>query len=245
MPSVEAIPYPRTAEPWLNLPMLRDAVAADLATLIEPELQELDLAGPYVLLASEAGILIDHGAWGTHYSDLAQTFRDRIKGYTKNGPAWFVNDVAILKAAGSVKAAVDYFVAICCHELAHALEVPGLCQDVTEDKWWHKPVVKSELAEPRTKEHSERQKVTHQLSFVRLALHVRHRMQQLGWRIWLGDLLTWDRDTIAPQGAHLHALKPEFEALSNSTLSEVANVQPPKAFTELFVTEETSQELNS
>lgn len=221
---------------FTDLQHCRDCIANDIGEVIRPELQRYELGGPYILLASSSGIEVPDHLFGITHPETAVTYQDRISDFRGNGPAWVINDGAIHRFWGSVELSVEPFVAVCAHELSHCLEVPGLCHDV-QPKWWREPVLNAEIAEPRAADSDIRQKRFHQPTFIRLALHVRYRMQRRGWRIWLEDLLNWERDTTETPGAHLDALRPELETLAHVPLSEITSTPAPEAFSALFESE--------
>ncbi len=213
----------------------RDALASEFAELIHPELRRFDRGGPFIILASETGLECCGDFYGMTSPKMASWLCDEIP-TRQNGPAMLMNDSQILTdCGGCFETAMGILTAVACHELTHCLQVPGLCDDATPVSW--EPTAFRRFAgtpSPITKTEELRERPQHGPEFIRLTLHIRHRLQERGWRVPLGELLQWSRFAYVQPEWHCDALKEDFERCIELPLSLVPEIPEPLAFRELF-----------
>lgn len=214
----------------------RDELASELAELIQPELRHHHRGGVYIVLVSETGVECCTDFYGMTAPTMATWFRSEIQNWLGNGPAMLINDGEILKLCeGDFESASGVLTAIICHELTHCLQVPRLCHDAISADW--KPQAFGRLLtepDPVTPAQEARTRSQHPKEFIRLALHVRHRMQQSGWLVPLSYLLDWERFAYVAAQWHVDALAEDFERCKELPLSLVPKIPEPHGFAKLF-----------
>jgi|GEM_PF-2271216 len=219
-----------------EIPKHRDALASELGELIRPELLQHHRHAPYIVLASETGIECCNDFYGMTSPTMATWFRGEIPNWGGVGPAMLIHDDAILEyCGGDAKTADGVMTAIVCHEMAHILQVPRLCHDAISDNW--QPAgLKTILTEPdvATPVYETLTRAQHPQDFIRLALHVRHRLQIRGWHVPLSELVDWQRFAFVAGQWHVDALADDFEKCKGLPLSLVRFVPEPHGFAKLF-----------
>lgn len=212
----------------------RDRIAAELATILAPELRQFRRCGPFIVLASETRLECCGDFYGMTSPRMAGWFHDEIGG--GNGPAMLVNDRQILAdCSGCFETAAGVLSAVCVHETAHILQVPGLCDDRRAASW--EPEAFKRLAEspaPVTPAEDLRERPQHGPEFIRLALHIRHRLLERGWSVPIAELLEWDRFSYVAPEWHVDALRDDFRRCQKMPLGEVLETVGPLEFHKLF-----------
>jgi hypothetical protein len=77
----------------------------------------------------------------------------------------------------------------------------------------------------------------HGASFIRIALHLRHRARERGVLILANDLCSGPQYGLSPASAYRAALGDEPTLLAHLTLHEIAATEPPEAFTTLWASD--------
>jgi hypothetical protein len=161
---------------------------------------------------------------------------DRIQNYRGRGPCMVVNDLALL-ADVHPEDLENVTLGTIVHELAHILDRPALYderRDVEPDRIQFESLV---LAEAITRPRPTPQVPPyhgHGASFIRIALHLRHRAWQNGVHLLANELCGGSRYGLSPGSAYKGALGDEPRRLAHLTFKQIAAIEPPAAFTQLW-----------
>ena len=207
--------------------MLRQAV---------PDLAGLPL---YVCLASD-GVPETLRGWMGGYAgpqtDLV--VRDWLGGrYLGRGPAMVIDDlkardVARIEDLPSLEGAIVRANAI--HEMAHLVDMGfDLTNDVTTAAIQAREIAettrlcasKPQLAAPF---------LCHTATWIRVALHLVHRVRQQGLHVDAGSVFLSDYYQVSPHDAYREALGDEFDRLGAATFAEIMRTPPPADFQDLW-----------
>lgn len=220
---------------------LRDDLEALAGELLAVELKVTDAGACYVVLASDSGL-----GTGVPYAALTvSTFAlwmrneigDRWRG---NGPGMLLHDSQCMIANDR-----DFEIARCellgcfAHELAHIVLQPGFyCRKVPD----------ADLTEGRRVFHSvktaqhtvsgftdrQTQIFSHSDQFIRIALHICHRMEQRGFRVALPRLNVWAPANLTSPWWYRDLIQDECERLAEAPLTVIGKSDVPKDFKDLW-----------
>ena len=208
----------------------RDRLERAFEKLLKHDLKKHNRLPVKIVLGSEAGIECSGDFWGMTAPGMGGWFQ------CPGRPCLLVNDAAILLECGSdVEAAMAVMNSVAIHELTHVLMTSRLCHDAVIAAP-SAASVKRLLTTPSPVDDVEHVRETrqHGSDFIRVALHARHRLHAMGWRVPLAALLDWERFTSAHPEWYGDALKEDFKSHESRPLTMVVRTPPPKAFIELF-----------
>ena len=125
-------------------------------------------------------------------------------------------------------------------ELAHILDRPALYRerrDAEPDRLkFEALVLAGEVGQPRPTV-APQPYVGHGASFIRIALHLRHRAREHGVLLLASALCCGPRYGLSPASAYRAALGDEPTRLADLTFREIAGIQPPTEFTTLWASD--------
>lgn len=215
---------------------LRNRIEQDANSILANDLKSNGGQSAYVVLGSETGFQFDatdfHGLYHSDLHKILQTdIGDRWNGA---GPAVLVADRFIHDD--------ETFVGICLHELAHAVDYPGMFRPDAIDGQRVQHVRRStfanRVANPTEHDHlfaplSIRN--GHEWPWIRATLHLHHRFLARGWECPMPYLFDHEHyGYYANPAAFRRALEDEPERLIDVPLTELKDIDPPARFTELY-----------
>lgn len=170
---------------------------------------------------------------------LRESLGDRWRG---RGPCLVVNDLALLADLHPLDLE-NITLGTILHELAHILDRPVPYDerpDVEPAKLKFESLV---LADAITRPRPTVQVPSwhgHGASFIRIALHLRHRAWQRGVYLLANELCGGSRYGLSPGTAYKGALGDEPRRLAHLTFKQIAAIKPPTAFTNLWLEDQQS-----
>ncbi len=213
---------------------LRAQLEVEFSDLLAPDLAANAARAVYIVLVSETAILsADADFSGLHEPSMAGWFRDIIGPRWKGlGPTILLHDLHIAESGGDTSH--ELFVGTAIHELAHALSSPGLYSRDSESDAQPLPdgFVNVVATSPGLDNQSARH--GHGVAWLRLCIHLTHRMQARGWDIGLPFVI--DRVHYGYQSTSLYrrALNDEVTQLASTPLTTIKNIAPPQPFLDLW-----------
>ena len=150
-----------------------------------------------------------------------------------------MNEDHLIQQHGSFEDSRTLAAAIACHELAHVIGFPGLFGRMPSDtpssfrdgSWFRQEMSRPQAEAIPTKTSVE----AHGPEFVRLALHVCHRMQALvGQRLPLSRLHDWSGLDLSPGEAYRDSLGGELKRFGQIPLTIINKLPMPSGFQELW-----------
>jgi hypothetical protein len=191
-------------------------------------LRELGVSPLYIVrqsaIATEFGAGKGCSAYTTPSLDLY--LADQIHDYQGRGPCMVINDLE------------ETVLGTIIHELAHILDRPALFEDrpnIEPAKLKFESLV---LADAITRPKPTVQVPPwygHGASFIRIALHLRHRAWQHGVHLLANELCGGSRYGLSPRTAYKGTLGDEPRRLAHLTFKQIAAIEPPAAFTNLWL----------
>ncbi len=160
------------------------------------------------------------------------------------GPCLVLNDLAMLADVHpeDLEAVV---LGITIHELAHILDRPALYRerrDAEPDRLkFEALVLADEVGQPRPTV-APQPWTGHGASFIRIALHLRHRAREQGVVLLASALCGGPRYGLSPASAYRAALGDEPTRLARLTFREIAGIEPPTEFTNLWASDVAAHE---
>ena len=137
---------------------------------------------------------------------------------------------------------------IAIHELAHILDRPALYRErphAEPDRLkFESLVLADEVAQPRPTVATQLY-AGHGASFIRIALHLRHRAREHGVLLLANALCGGPRYGLSPGSAYRAALGDEPTRLAHLTFCEIAGLEPPLEFTELWASDVAAHDHSS
>ncbi len=202
-----------------------------------------DLAGHELYIIRQSAI---SGEYGTADGCEAYTspcldlyLREFIPNWGGRGPCLVLNDLALLADVHpeDLEAVV---LGITVHELAHILDRSALYRerrDAEPDRLkFEALVLADEVGQPRQTVAAPLY-TGHGASFIRIALHLRHRAREHGVLLLANDLCGGPRYGLSSASAYRAALGDEPTRLAHLTFREIAAIQPPEAITNLWASD--------
>ncbi len=196
-----------------------------------------DLVGHELYIIRQSAISAEYGmaegceAYTSPCLDLY--LREFIPRWRGRGPCLVLNDVALQADVHSddLEAVV---LGITIHELAHILDRPTLYRersDAEPDRLkFEALVLADEVAQPRPTV-APQPYAGHGASFIRIALHLRHRAREQGVLLLANALCGGPRYGLSLGSAYRVALGDESNRLADLTFREIAGIEPPTEFT--------------
>lgn len=196
-------------------------------------------------IASELGAA--NGCSGYTTPSLDLYLRDHIgKRWQGRGPCMVINDIALL-ADVHPEDLEDITLGTIVHELAHVLDHPRLYEDrpnVEPAKLKFESLV---LADAITRPRPAAKVLPyhgHGASFIRIALHLRHRAWQHGIHLLANELCGGSRYGLSPGSAYKGTLGNEPRRLAHLTFNQIVAIEPPAEFTKLWADDVVAHELS-
>ena len=225
---------------------LRTELEGHCRKLLKPEIAIGRFGGPYCVGINEAG-LSAHGWFAGLWSPtMGDWFRlvisDRWNG---QGPAFVLNEDHLIQMHGSFEDSRTLAATISAHEMAHVIQFPGLFGRMSSDtpssfrdgSWFREEMSRPQAESIPTRTTTE----AHGPEFVRLALHVCHRMQALlGQRLPLSRLHDWAGLDLSPGEAYWDSLGGELKRFGQIPLTVIAKLPLPIGFQELWARDHES-----
>ena len=173
--------------------------------------------------------------------------REFIPNWRGRGPCLVLNDLA-MQADVHPEDLEAVVLGITIHELAHILDRPSLyrTREATEPDHlkFEALVLADEVAQPRpTVAHQPY--AGHGASFIRIALHLRHRARKQGVLLLANDLCAGPRYGLSSGTCYRAALDDEPAKMAHLTFREIAGIVPPKAFTNLWASDVAAHDHSS
>jgi hypothetical protein len=210
-----------------------------------------DLAGHelYIILQSE--ISAEYGAaegCEAYTSPCLDLYlREFISNWRGRGPCLVLNDLA-LQADVHPDDWEGVVLTNTVHELAHILDRPTLYRerrDAEPDRLkFEALVLADEVRQPRPTV-APQPWAGHEASFIRIALHLRHRAREQGVLLLASALCSGPRYGLSPASAYRAALGDEPTRLAHLAFREIAGIQPPTEFTTLWASDVAAHDHSS
>ena len=218
---------------------IRDRIEKEFADMLGPDLKANAARAVYVVLMSETAILsADADFSGLHEPAMAGWFRDTISPRWKGlGPTFLLHDLHIAESGDT---AHDLFVGTAIHELAHVINFPGLYSRDSESDAQPLPdgFVNVVVTSPGLDNQSTRH--GHGVAWLRLCIHLTHRMQARGWDIALPFVVDREHYGYSSTSCYRRALGDEPARLAEVPLTTITSIDPPKLFSDLWIADVTN-----
>jgi hypothetical protein len=219
---------------------IRDRLEADLRQVLEKDLTLHNAAGPYLVLVSETELKPCGWFGGLSHPSMHKWLRKDIGPRWKgNGPAVLLVDTTIARREVSFFSPENNFVGVAIHEVAHTLDVGGMfTPDVAPDgevlRHTGPELFAATVAAPEDVSHRRSERHGHDSTWIRVALHLRQRMVNLGWEVPFPTVINREVYGYYPPAEYHRALGDEFEQLAEVPITLIRFADPPKRFTELY-----------
>ena len=207
-----------------------------------------DLVGHELYIIRQSEISAEYGtadgceAYTSPCLDLY--LREFIPSWRGRGPCLVLNDVA-MQADVHPEDWEGVVLTDTVHELAHILDQPALYRerrDAEPDRLkFEALVLADEVGQPRPTV-APQPWAGHGASFIRIALHLRHRAREYGVLLLASDLCGGPRYGLSPASAYRAALGDEPTQLADLTFREITGIQPPPEFTTLWASDVTAHQ---
>jgi hypothetical protein len=173
--------------------------------------------------------------YGYFTPSLDLYLRDHIPNFRGRGPCMVINDVALREDYNDED--LDYVTHACVlHELAHILDRPLVYPEpvnVDPQKLIFEALVVAKATGRPARVEVPRY-YGHEVSFIRIALHLVHRAQQLGVAISPAAVYASHRYGVSHISEYLDALGNEPTNFADRTIRQIVAEDPPRAFAELW-----------
>ncbi len=173
--------------------------------------------------------------------------REFIPNWRGRGPCLVLNDLA-MQTDVHPEDWEGVVLANTVHELAHILDRPSLYRerrDAEPDRLkFEALVLADEVALPRPTV-APQPYAGHGASFIRIALHLRHRAKALGVHLLANALCGGPRYGLSPASAYRAALGHEPAKMAHLTFREIAGIEPPTEFTNLWASDVAAHDHSS
>jgi len=188
---------------------------------------------PQSILPPECGSADHCYAYTTPSLDVY--FADHIPGYRGRGPCVVVNDIGLAEDYDGEDLAYRTQTTVV-HELAHILDRPALYEDrtgVDPNKILFESLVVANVTASAPREdiplyHG------HEIGFIRIALHLCHRAQQLGFDIYHAAVCAGHRYGLSHASVYGEALGDEPARCAGMSFREIKSFKPPQAFSHVW-----------
>lgn len=215
---------------------LRDRLENEFASLLAADLSANAARAVYIVLVSETAILsADADFSGLHEPSMAGWFRDIIGPRWKGlGPTFLLHDLHIAESGDTSH---ELFVGTAIHELAHALDSPRLYCRESETQQLPDGFVNVVATSPGLDNQSVRR--GHGGNWLRLCIHLTHRLQARGWDIALPFVIDRQYYGYSSTSCYRRALGDEPTRLEAVPLTTIQHIDPPKLFSDLWIADVT------
>ena len=207
-----------------------------------------DLVGQPLYVVRQSAIASEYGtaegceAYTSPCLDLY--LREFIPNWRGRGPCLVLNDLAMADVHPEDRQAV--VLANTLHELAHILDRPQLYrtreQPDPDRLKFEALVLADEVGQP-TPTNIGQPWSGHGASFIRIALHLRHRAREHGILVLANDLCAGPRYGLSPASAYRSALDNETTRLADLTFRQIKAIEPPIEFTTLWASDVAAHDL--
>ncbi len=210
-----------------------------------------DLGGHELYIIRQSAISAEYGtaegceAYTSPCLDLY--LREFILNWRGRGPCLVLNDLA-MQADVHPEDLEAVVIGNTLHELAHILDRPALYRerrDAEPDRLkFEALVLADEVGQPRPTV-APQPWAGHGASFIRIALHLRHRAREHGVLLLANDLCSGPRYGLSPASAYRAALGDEPDRLAHLKFPEIAGIEPPEPFTNLWASDVAAHDHSS
>jgi hypothetical protein len=148
-----------------------------------------------------------------------------------------INDLALL-ADVHPEDLEDIALGTIIHELAHIHDRPALFEqrrDIEPTKLKFESLVLADTITRPSPTVQVSKHFGHGASFIRIALHLRHRAWQNGVYLLANELCGGPRYGLSPGTAYKGALGDEPRRLAHLTIKQIAAIEPPAEFTKMWL----------
>jgi hypothetical protein len=230
---------------------------SDFAALVEQvgqlcrAIASRDLAGQELYIIRQSTISAEYGtaegceAYTSPCLDLY--LREFMPNWRGRGPCLVLNDLA-LQADVHPEDIEAVVLGITIHELAHILDRPALYRerrDAEPDRLkFEALVLADEVAQPRPTVAAPLY-AGHGATFIRIALHLRHRAREQGVLLLADALCAGPRYGLSMATCYRAALGDEPNKLAHLSFREFAGIEPPTEFTNLWASDVAAHDQSS
>ncbi len=210
-----------------------------------------DLADHKLYIIRQSAISAEYGtadgceAYTSPCLDLY--LREFIPDWQGRGPCLVLNDLA-MQADVHPEDWEGVVLGNTLHELAHILDRPALYRERRDAEpnrlKFEALVLADEVAQSRPTV-APQLYTGHGASFIRIALHLRHRAREHGVMLLANYLCGGPRYGLSPAAAYRAALGDEPTRLAHLTFREIAAIQPPIEFTNLWASDVAAHDHSS